>query len=111
MSRTSFPPWTVGVCAVGKTDDKPPLPAKRPDLCAGYGHPGCTYNPLMDMTWCLCGAVIRDGDQNTLADQCGGPLSGAPEPDWSWPPSWTGADALEPGSEPHAEAAPEGRPS
>lgn len=40
-----------------------PSPTRtRPDLCEGRGHPGATYNAAMDMTWCLCGAVIADGD-------------------------------------------------
>lgn len=57
-----------------------PRRRKRPDLCADYDHPGVTYNPWVDKTWCLCGEVIRDGDAITRgdwphkADCCGGPL-------------------------------------
>lgn len=81
-----FPGWTIGVCAVGKVDDKPPLPAKRPDLCADLDHPGCTYNPIQGKTWCLCGDVIYDGDQAVQClSCCGGPLSGDPDLAWTWP--------------------------
>lgn len=34
-----------------------------PEKCADHGHPGCTYNPQMNRTWCLCGEVVRDGNQ------------------------------------------------
>lgn len=30
----------------------------RHQLCADMNHPGVTYNPLYNRTWCLCGAVI-----------------------------------------------------
>lgn len=46
----------------------------RPDLCAEHGHPGVTYNPREDRTWCLCGEVVRDGNHHTHAACCGGPL-------------------------------------
>ena len=48
----------------------------RPDLCPNEGHPGVTYHPQQNRTWCLCGAVIRDGDTVTWpkADGEGGPL-------------------------------------
>ena len=65
----------IGIGAVGLTDAKP-IHHKRPDLCADRGHPGATFNPWHDKTWCLCGEVVRDGDQATHADCCGGPLSG-----------------------------------
>ncbi len=54
----------------------------RPDLCEGLGHPGATYNVRMDMTWCLCGASIADG--NTAVPHiacCGGPLTSAAVPE------------------------------
>lgn len=47
---------------------------KRPDLCADHGHPGVTFNPWHDKTWCLCGDVVRDGNHFTHAACCGGPL-------------------------------------
>lgn len=62
-----------GVVGLGDPG-QPSRTRKRPDLCAEHGHPGCTYNPWQDKTWCLCGAVVRDGDQATHADCCGGPL-------------------------------------
>lgn len=65
--------WTIGVAALGKIWDGP-VRITRPDLCAEYGHPGCTYHPQMDKTWCLCGAIIRDGNHHTHAACCGGPL-------------------------------------
>lgn len=50
----------------------------RQRLCPTLDHPGVTYNPWLGKTWCLCGAVIRDG--NHVAEPhvacCGGPLSG-----------------------------------
>jgi hypothetical protein len=39
--------------------------------CVERGHPGTTYNPLMDRTWCACGEVITDGDTATHALCCG----------------------------------------
>ena len=29
----------------------------RQQLCAEMGHPGTTYNPWSDTTWCACGWV------------------------------------------------------
>ncbi len=56
----------------------PPQPPKRVDLCSTLDHPGVTYNPWADKTWCLCGALVRDGNQvaEPHAACCGGPLSG-----------------------------------
>lgn len=64
--------WTAGV--VGHGVASPSRTRKRPDLCAEHGHPGVTYHPQMDRTWCLCGQVVRDGNQHTHAACCGGPL-------------------------------------
>lgn len=48
----------------------------RPDLCASHGHPPVTYNPHRDATWCLCGAVVVDGNQAVHGIACcGGPLT------------------------------------
>ena len=64
-----------GFGVVGLGDPGSPSPTrKRPDLCAEHGHPGVTYNPWQDRTWCLCGDVVRDGDHYTHAACCGGPL-------------------------------------
>lgn len=63
----------MGVVGLGHTN-APDLMVKRPDLCAEQGHPGATYNPHMDKTWCLCGDVIRDGNHFVHAACCGGPL-------------------------------------
>lgn len=53
-----------------------PSPTRtRPEACEGMGHPGATYNADMDLTWCLCGAQITDG--NTAVPHiacCDGPL-------------------------------------
>jgi hypothetical protein len=58
-----------------------PSPTRtRPDLCAERGHPGATYNPWRDKTWCLCGEVVRDGNHHTHAACCGGPLVTANTP-------------------------------
>lgn len=66
--------FTAGI--VGHGVSAPDRWRKRPDLCAGNGHPGVTYNPHMDKTWCLCGEVIRDGNQFThgACSGCGGSL-------------------------------------
>ena len=48
-----------------------PTSRTRPDLCAEHGHPGVTYHPQMDKTWCLCGEVVRDGNHHTHAACCG----------------------------------------
>ena len=66
---------SIGTGAVGLHDAKPII-RKRPDLCADHGHPGVTFHPREDKTWCLCGDVIRDGNHHTHAACCGGPLSG-----------------------------------
>ncbi|AEJ92980.1 hypothetical protein SEA_NERUJAY_87 [Mycobacterium phage Nerujay] len=49
-----------------------------PERCPGMGHPGVTYNPLYDRTWCLCGARTYDGQPATVSEHlacCGGPLT------------------------------------
>lgn len=65
----------VGVGAVGHAGT-PSSKRKRPDLCAAHGHPGVTFNQRMGWTWCLCGEVVRDGNQvaRPHAACCGGPL-------------------------------------
>lgn len=72
--------WTGGFGIVGHGVNTPARTRKRPDLCADYDHPGCTYNPWADQTWCLCGDVTYDGDQATHAACCGGPLEEVIEP-------------------------------
>jgi hypothetical protein len=65
---------SVGTGAVGFGGDPSPV-RKRPDLCAGQGHPGCTFNAALDKTWCLCGEVVTDGDTAVPhVACCGGPL-------------------------------------
>ncbi|WP_207009804.1 hypothetical protein [Nocardioides aromaticivorans] len=48
------------------------IPAK----CGGEGHPGVTYNPWHDTTWCLCGEVVTKGNRVVWPKptDCGGPL-------------------------------------
>lgn len=62
-----------GVVGLGDAGD-PSSHRKRPDLCAAHGHPGATFNPRQNRTWCLCGSVIREGNHFTHAACCGGPL-------------------------------------
>lgn len=54
----------------------------RDDLCADMDHPGVTYNPWLDRTWCLCGARTYPGDAVTHPHVacCGGPLAPDPMP-------------------------------
>lgn len=50
----------------------------RPDLCVGAGHPGVTYNPWLDETFCLCGGVRRSGRAPSVDEHlacCNGPLT------------------------------------
>lgn len=62
-----------GIVGVGDAGDPDPFPhRKRPDLCASCGHPGATFNPWLNKTWCLCGEVVRAGDQATHDDCCCG---------------------------------------
>lgn len=62
-----------GIVGLGDVGDPNPFPhRKRPDLCASFDHPGATYNPGADKTWCLCGQAVRDGDQATHDDCCCG---------------------------------------
>lgn len=65
----------IGVGAVGH-GGKPSPYRTRPDLCGEHGHPGVTYHPQMNRTWCLCGEVVTDGNTVTWpkADGIGGPL-------------------------------------
>jgi hypothetical protein len=41
----------------------------HPQRCESAGHPGWTFNPWHNRTWCLCGAVVRNGDQVDLASR------------------------------------------
>lgn len=52
------------------------LTRKAPERCAEHGHPGVTFNPREGKTWCLCGAVVVEGDAVVTphAACCGGPL-------------------------------------
>ena len=45
--------WTAGV--VGHGVASPSRTRKLPDLCSKHGHPGVTYHPQMDRTWCSPG--------------------------------------------------------
>jgi hypothetical protein len=40
-----------------------------------------TFNPWHNLTWCLCGEVVREGNQHTHAACCGGPLEQRTAPD------------------------------
>ena len=63
----------------------------RPDRCEAAGHPGCTYNPWLNQTVCLCGARWMPGNQDTFEAKLDGPLvSDHPRPDTWQPPvgSW-----------------------
>lgn len=73
---TPFPPWTIGVVGHG-VNRGTATHTPRPELCADHDHPGNLYHPQQDRTWCLCGAVIRDGDavKWPKPTQCGGALS------------------------------------
>lgn len=67
------PEGGIGLCGPGSEPQPDPFPhRKRPDLCASFDHPGSTYNPHMDKTWCLCGEIIRDGNHATHDDCCCG---------------------------------------
>lgn len=62
-------------------DDSPWRHRLRPDLCPHVGHPGSTYNPIMDATWCLCGArrirgnAVQRTSRALGPAHCGGVLS------------------------------------
>lgn len=74
-------PWTAGVVGHGVGGDVSPT-RKRPDLCAHHGHPGCTYHPQLDRTWCLCGERTYRGNQDTWLDKNDGPLMESKTTDW-----------------------------
>lgn len=62
-------------------DQTEPL-GEAPELpsCASLGHPGVTYNPWLNVTFCLCGKRFYDGRPATVDQHvacCGGPLEGA----------------------------------
>lgn len=67
--------WTAGNGAQGHAGDPGPH-QHRPERCADRDHPGVTYNPWHDKTWCLCGEVVRDGNavEWPKATGCEGPL-------------------------------------
>lgn len=49
----------------------------RQQRCAEMGHPGTTYNPWSDTTWCACGWAVYPGvgpDAHKHLACCGGPL-------------------------------------
>lgn len=73
MSARKVDGGGFGNVGLGVGGDPSPT-RKRPDLCAEYDHPGVTFNPWQDRTWCLCGEVVRDGNHFTHAACCGGPL-------------------------------------
>lgn len=67
--------WVGGFGVVGLGDPgKPASYRTRPDLCEDMGHPGATYNPWHDRTWCLCGEVVVDGNHASHVACCDGPL-------------------------------------
>jgi hypothetical protein len=50
----------------------------NPAKCPTLNHPGVTYNPLCDRTWCLCGKHTYPGRPATVDQHlacCGGPLT------------------------------------
>jgi hypothetical protein len=68
-------PGGIGIGAVGLVDNHVSPHRKTPERCADFAHPGATYNPWADKTWCLCGEVVHDG--NTVTHDsccCGGRL-------------------------------------
>ena len=68
--------WTVQTYCRSYTGT--PTPARSTaEACGELGHPGATYNPWLKQTWCLCGAVIRDGNHFQHITCCGGPLDRA----------------------------------
>ena len=60
MTATLPPDWTIGV--VGHGVSTPHTWRYTPERCADHGHPGNTYNPWHNRTWCLCGEKIVDGN-------------------------------------------------
>ncbi len=51
-------------------------------MCAGLGHPGVTYNPWEDRTWCRCGTRTYPGLSEAVGQHlacCAGPLAANPE--------------------------------
>ncbi len=78
MSPVSTGGWTAGVVGLGVVDDEPVAIMtleERDAACTEMGHPGVTYSPSVDRTWCICGESTYLGDvaQHGLAC-CGGPL-------------------------------------
>ena len=69
----SLPIGGFGIVGLGVAGE-PSRTRTRPDLCPEHEHPGCTYNPWHRKTWCLCGEVVRAGNQATHAACCDGPL-------------------------------------
>ncbi|ROR91719.1 hypothetical protein [Nocardioides aurantiacus] len=69
-----------GVVGLG-VSGQPARHRPSPELCAEFDHPGATYNPWQDKTWCLCGDVIRQGNHATHdACCCGGRLVACQHP-------------------------------
>lgn len=98
----------VGVVGQGVTGepgahDLAPLPVRH-EWCATNDHPGHTFNPWLARTWCLCGAVARDGDDVVMPKptSCGGPLATCNHP-------LTPAASLSPATNPDAPSVDSGR--
>ncbi len=59
-----------------------PVARSRYD-CAWLDHPPATYNPLMNLTWCLCGVVRQPGNHgSTNGDWHLPPMMSAPPVPW-----------------------------
>lgn len=62
---------------------------ETPARCAAAGHPGVTFNPLDNETYCLCGRRFYPGRPTTVDQHiacCGGPLDRFKRADCTNPP-------------------------
>lgn len=66
-SITAPQPSSRALGVVGHGVSTPSTWRYTPERCGDHGHPGHTYNPWQDRTWCLCGAQIVDGNTVNFA--------------------------------------------
>lgn len=64
----------VGTHTLNPTTDLEELATRT--SCTNDGHPRATYNPWHDATWCLCGAVVTEGDSAPIPARRHVPITG-----------------------------------
>lgn len=61
-----------------------PAVARSRNDCAWLDHPPATYNPAMNFTWCLCGAVRQPGNHGSSNGDWHLPPMAPPSAPWTY---------------------------